>query len=145
MKKLITIFALFLAFAASAQTEREKAVLDNIAALNKAVFTDLDKRDSATLDRLLSGKATYGHSSGLIENKQQMIRHAVSSPTTYGDFRMENATVFFEGNTAVSRHELKAKTFENGKEGVLHLGVLQTWVKAGKSWKLLARQAVKLP
>ncbi|MBN8720113.1 protein of unknown function [Hydrobacter penzbergensis] len=145
MKKLITICALFMTLAVAAQTAQEKQVLNNIAALNKAVFTDLDKRDSATLDRLLSEKVTYGHSSGLIENKQQMIRHAVSSPTTYGDFRMENATVFFEGNTAVSRHELKAKTFENGKEGVLHLGVLQTWMKIGKLWRLVARQAVKLP
>ena len=119
--------------------------MNNIAALNKAVFTDLDKRDSVALEKLLAERVTYGHSGGLVENKQQMIRHAVVSQMTYGDFRMENATVFFEGNSAVARHELKAKTFENGKEGVLHLNVLQVWVKTGRSWLLLARQAVKLP
>lgn len=144
MRILITILALLTALAGTAQSAKEQEVLDRIALLNKAIFTDLDKRDSAALEQLVSPRVTYGHSSGLIENKQVMIHHAVVSPATYADFRMENATVFFEGNTAIARHVLKAKTFENGKEGVLNLGVLQVWIKKGKIWQLLARQAVKL-
>ena len=58
MKKLITICALFMTLAVAAQTAQEKQVLTNIDALNKAVLTDLDKRDSATLDMLLSEKVT---------------------------------------------------------------------------------------
>ncbi len=146
MKKIIAIAALLVTAFVSAQTGKEQEVLNNIHALNTAIFADVSARDSAALEKLVSPKVTYGHSSGLIENKQVMIHHAMVSPATYEGFKMDSATVFFEGNnTAVSRHILKAKTFENGKEGVLHLGVLQVWTKAGKEWKLLARQAVKLP
>ncbi|GAC1443225.1 MAG: nuclear transport factor 2 family protein [Sediminibacterium sp.] len=145
MKYILTIGLFFTGFAAFAQTGKEQEVLKRIEALNKAVFTDKDHRNSAVLEDLLSPKVTYGHSSGRIENKEVMIRHAMVSPTTYEGFKMDSATVFFEGVTAVSRHVLKAKTFENGKEGVLHLGVLQVWIRTNNAWKLLARQAVKLP
>jgi hypothetical protein len=146
MRKIIAITALLITTFASAQTGKEQEVLNNIHALNKAIFADVSVRDSAALEKLVSPKVTYGHSSGLIENKQVMIHHAMVSPVTYEGFTMDSVTVFFEGNnTVVSRHVLKAKTWQNGKEGVLHLGVLQVWIKAGKEWKLLARQAVKLP
>lgn len=146
MKYCLTIL-LFLAGCTTlfAQTNKEREVLKRIEVLNKSIFADKNARDSAALENLLSEKVTYGHSSGKIENKKQMIHNAMVSPTTYEGFRMDSATVFFEGKTAVSRHILKAKTLENGKEGVLRLGVLQVWLKNNKEWKLVARQAVKLP
>jgi ketosteroid isomerase-like protein len=75
-----------------------------------------------------------------------MISGAVHSTSTYKDFVMDSATVFFqEKNTAVVRHVLRAISVDKaGKESPLHINVLQVWVKQKKQWKLTARQAVKI-
>lgn len=126
-----------------AQGGKEQKVMNKIKALNKAVFAD---KDSVALNALLSDKVSFGHSTGKLEDKQEMIRNAVANTMTYEDFKMDSATVFIEGNTAIARHILKARTMDKGKEGVLRLGILQTWVKKkDKDWELVARQAVKLP
>ena len=37
------------------------------------------------------------------------------------------------------------ENLKDGKTSPLKLGVVQTWTKEGKDWKLIGRQAVKLP
>jgi hypothetical protein len=142
MKKLFLFFFLAVAINSSAQTDEQK-VLDRVKQLNTAIFIN---KDSVALDGLMADKVTYGHSGGKIENRPEMISGAVHSPSTYKNFMMDSATVFFEGkNTAVVRHVLKATSVDReGKESPLHIGVLQIWVMQNKQWKLMARQAVKL-
>ena len=142
MKKLFLFLFVAIAIRSSAQTNEQK-VLDRVKQLNTAIFVN---KDSVALDGLMAEKVTYGHSSGKIENRPEMISGAVHSPSTYKNFMMDSATVFFEGkNTAVVRHVLKATSVDmQGKESPLHLGVLQVWVMQNKQWKLMARQAVKL-
>jgi hypothetical protein len=142
MKKLFLFFFLAVAINSSAQTDEQK-VLDRVKQLNTAIFIN---KDSVALDGLMADKVTYGHSGGKIENRPEMISGAVHSPSTYKNFMMDSATVFFEGkNTAVVRHVLKATSVDReGKESPLHIGVLQVWVMQNKQWKLMARQAVKL-
>jgi hypothetical protein len=142
MKKLFVILFLALVIHTSAQTDEQK-VLDRVKQLNTAIFIN---KDSVALEGLMADKVTYGHSSGKIENRIEMISGAAHSPSTYKNFMMDSTTVFFEGkNTAVVRHVLKATSVDReGKESPLHLGVLQVWVMQNKQWKLMARQAVKL-
>lgn len=140
-RQIIKIFfLLFIAGNSFAQTNEQK-ILNRVKQLNDAIFLN---KDSVALDRLLAGKLSYGHSGGKIENREEMIHNAVNSPTTYKNFIMDSATVFFERNTAFVRHVLKAITNDKGKEGQLHLSVLQVWIKQNKQWKLTARQSVKL-
>jgi ketosteroid isomerase-like protein len=142
MKKgLIILFILF-SLTAIAQGKAEKKILNNIKALNSAIFMN---RDSAVLLHIVGERVTYGHSSGKIENKAEMVHNAMVSPTTYKDFGMSDVSIVVDGKTAIVRHVLKARSFDaTGKEGVLHLNVLQTWIKKNKQWILAARQAVKL-
>ena len=140
-QRIIEIFfLLFIAGNSFAQTNEQK-ILNRVKQLNDAIFLN---KDSIALERLLADKLSYGHSGGKIENREEMIRNAVNSSTTYTNFVMDSATVFFEGNTAIVRHVLKAITNDKGKEGQLHLGVLQVWIKQNRQWKLTARQSVKL-
>ena len=109
--------------------------------LNAAIFRD---KDSLALDRILNETVTYGHSSGKVENRSEMIAGAIHNKASYRDFRMENFTVFFENKkTAIVRHILKAITIENGSESPLNLNVLQVWVKKKREWKLAGRQSVR--
>ncbi|HCL04671.1 MAG TPA: hypothetical protein DHW64_01325 [Chitinophagaceae bacterium] len=142
MKKgLIILFILF-SLTAIAQGKAEKKILNNIKALNSAIFMN---RDSAVLLQIVGERVTYGHSSGKIENKAEMVHNAMVSSTTYKDFGMSDVSIVVDRKTAIVRHVLKARSFDaTGKEGVLHLNVLQTWIKKNKQWILAARQAVKL-
>lgn len=142
MKKgLVILFTLF-SLTAIAQGKAEKKILNNIKALNSAIFVN---RDSTVLMQIVGERVTYGHSSGKIENKTEMVHNAMVSPTTYKEFGMSDVSITVDGKTAIVRHVLKARSFDAaGKEGVLHLNVLQTWIKKNKQWILVARQAVKL-
>ena len=141
MKKLLAIIFLLAAIQSTAQTDEQK-VLQRVKQLNDAVFIN---KDSIALEGLLAGKVTYGHSSGKLENRQEMIHAAISSKNTYANFVMDSASVFFENKTAFVRHVLRAVSIDkDGKQSPLHLGVLQVWIMQNKQWKLMARQSVKL-
>ena len=141
MKRLFVIPLLALVIHSSAQTGEQK-VLQRVKQLNDAIFIN---KDSVALEGLLADKVTYGHSIGRLENRTEMIHGAITSPNTYSNFIMDSASVFFENNTAVVRHVLRAVSIDKeGKQLPLHLGVLQVWIKQNKQWKLMARQSVKL-
>jgi hypothetical protein len=140
MKIVLSTILSLVSLVSFAQT-KEKGVMKNIEALNRAIFIT---KDSATLAKLIDGKVSYGHSSGKLEDKQVMIHNAVTNTMTYENFRMEDASLVVEGNTAMARHTLKAKTFDKGNEGVLSLGILQDWVNKKNDWVILRRQAVKI-
>jgi hypothetical protein len=142
MKKLFLVLFLALTIHSFGQTDEQK-VLERVKKLNTAIFIN---KDSAALEGLMAGKVSYGHSTGKMENRPEMISGAVHSPTTYKDFVMDSATVFFqEKNTAVVRHVLRATSVDKaGKESPLHINVLQVWIMQNKQWKLTARQAVKI-
>ena len=141
MKKFILFFLLISTIQTSAQTEEEK-VLQRIKKLNEAIF---GVKDSVALENLLADKLTYGHSTGKIENRQEMIIAAVANTTSYTDFKMEGAVIYFENKTAIVRYVISATNIsKDGKTSPLHLGLLQVWIKQKKEWKLTARQAVKL-
>ena len=77
------------------------------------------------------------------EEKSFVInRDTLNADTTYV---YKNQTVKVTGKTAVVRHELHAKTNDSGKPGEAHIGVMLVWQKEGSTWKLLGRQAFKLP
>lgn len=70
----------------------------------------------------------------------------VTGVSVFEDIQLENQTVEVQDNTAIVRHMLSAKTNDKGKEpGTVKRSVLLVWVKQGGQWRLLARQAVKVP
>ena len=141
MKKLFLFISLFIVISVSAQTEAEK-VLQRVQELNNAVFVT---KDSIVLEGLMAEEVSYGHSSGKIENRQQMIHNAVTSASLFSNVLMEISVVYFQNKTAIVRHQLKANAKDTtGKESLLNIGVLQVWVKQKGNWRLTARQAVKL-
>ena len=144
MKKIITFLLLVsIAFAANAQTATEKIITEKVQALNKAIFID---KDSIALNNLLAEQITYGHSGGKVETRAEMIRGAVGNKSVYANVATNSITALSSGKTMVARHVITAtETAGDGKVSPLKLGVLQVWVKEKRDWKLLARQAVKLP
>jgi ketosteroid isomerase-like protein len=140
MQKFIFIPLLMLVLGTSAQTKDEAAVAVAVEELKKAMVDG----DREALNKIAAEKLSYGHSSGLVENKQQFIEKIASGVSDFLSIDFANQTISVSGNAAIVRHELHAKTNDSGKPGEAHLRVLLIFQKQSGKWLMLARQAVKI-
>ncbi|MCY1539774.1 hypothetical protein D9M68_753760 [compost metagenome] len=99
----------------------------------------------ADLESVASRELNYGHSGGKIEDYATFVETLVSGKSDFVTADFNKQTVQLSGKVALVRHQLEAKTNDGGKPGEIHLGILLVWKKEGKDWKLLGRQAYKLP
>lgn len=101
--------------------------------------------DSLALDKLILNNLSYGHSSGKIETKQQFMQSLLSRSSDFVDINLTDQTVTIQNKTALVRHTLNAKTNDKNVPGNVKLNILLIWSKEKAGWKLLGRQAVKVP
>ena len=144
MKKiLVLLLVCFSGVVAIAQKGKETKIDDKVQALNKAIFV---QKDSLALENLLGKEIIYGHSGGKVETRQEMIKNVLANASNYSDVKTEITNTVSEKKFIVVRHIITAtENLKDGKTSPLKLGVVQTWTKEGKDWKLVGRQAVKLP
>jgi ketosteroid isomerase-like protein len=100
--------------------------------------------DRAALADIAAEQLSYGHSSGLIENKAEFVEKIASGNSDFVSITLSEQSIAISGKTAIVRQRLDAVTNDGGKPGEAHIKVLLVWQKQGKQWKLLARQAVKI-
>ena len=101
--------------------------------------------DKASLDKIAAPELSYGHSSGMIENKEQFVNEFVQGNSIFTDIRLENQTIEIAGDNAIVRHRLIGDTFNKKTPGKADIIILMVWHKRDGEWKLLARQAAKIP
>jgi ketosteroid isomerase-like protein len=143
LKSLIfsVTIATFLSTAALAQTKDETAVAAAVENLRKAMIDP----DKGALDKIAADDLSYGHSSGKIEDKAAFVEALVGKHSDFVTIDLTEQTIKVSGNTAVVRHKLSATTNDNGTPGTVKLAVMLIWQKQHNEWRLLARQAIKLP
>ena len=152
MRKLLFIVAMLNVLAMNAQSKDEKQIIAQTYLLSHTVF---GTKDSNTLEGLFAKTATYGHSHGNVQAREQAIAGILHNQSTYTDTSVTNISVIFgEDDVSIVRYLFKAT--ENTKEGKavpLNLGIMLIWIKEkarpddpvgrGK-WKLFGRQAVSM-
>ena len=126
---------------AMAQSKDESAVAAAVESLKKAMI-DADK---VRLQKLTADQLSYGHSSGKVEDKATFVENIVSGKSDFVTIDLTNQTIAVSGDAAIVRHTLSATTNDSGKPGSVKLNILLIWQKQKGEWKLLARQAVKVP
>ena len=139
MIKKLLIFSsliLFVNLAFAQKAEVENAVIK----LTKLMITP----DSSALDKLISSNLSYGHSSGKVETKKDIVQSLVSGSSDFVDINITDQTVIIQNKTALVRHTLNAKTNDKNIPGTVKLYILQIWTKEKAGWLLLGRQAVKV-
>jgi len=144
MKKtllLLSLLATLLGNKTQAQSKDEAAVATAVEALRKAMVDPTQ----AALSKLTAEELSYGHSSGKIQDKAQFIESLTSAASDFVSIDLTEQTIKITGNTAIVRHILSGNTNDGGKPGTVKLGVLTIWQKQKGQWRLLARQAFKLP
>jgi len=135
------VTANLLSFRAAAQGGEEAEVNAAIEALTKAMVG----ADKAQLEQLVADQLSYGHSGGVIETKAQFVDVIVSKKTVYKAITLSDPSTTVVGNNAIARHIFSAEFESGGKPGSAKVGILQVWLKQDGRWKLLARQAFRLP
>jgi hypothetical protein len=120
--------------------EAVAAVADAVIELTKAMLAP----DKAKLESLIADQLSYGHSSGLVQDKAAFIDTIVGKKTVYKSIELSKQTIAISGNDAIVRHAWMSESGSgDGNWTVSKLGILQVWQKQGSSWKLLARQGYK--
>jgi len=141
IKKLLIFNALLLfcsiSFCFAQQTEVEKAV----SKLTRLMVAP----DSLALDKLILSNLSYGHSSGKIQTKAEFLHSLLSGESDFVEVNLTDQRVIVQNRTALVRHTLNAKTNDKNVPGNVKLYILLIWSKEKTGWKLLGRQAVKVP
>ena len=124
-----------------AQDSDEKAVAATVELLRKAMIDG----DQKSLESLAAGELTYGHSSGLVEDKAAFVQAIVTGKNDFKSITISDQTIKMVGkDLAFVRHNLKGEIkLLDGSTNTPDIGVLQVWQKKKSQWKLLARQAFK--
>tara|TARA_R110002167_G_scaffold118210_1_gene294627 strand:- start:1383 stop:1898 length:516 start_codon:yes stop_codon:yes gene_type:complete len=113
-----------------------------VAAFNKAMVDP----SAELMEILCAEELTYGHSSGLIQDRAAFIDDIVNGPFDFSSVEAPDQTIHNSGNTAIVRHIFLAKATNAGESVDIRIGNVQVYQK-GKDGRLrlLARQAYKLP
>lgn len=140
MKTYLILGLILLSHFAVAQSQEE--VLSAAEKFRLAMLAE----DHETLRTLTSKDLNYGHSSGLVENQEEFLKVFESKSQDYQVWDVRDLSVSFHGkNMAMIRYKVKVEIVTNEVPNKLDLGLLMVWVKEKGDWKLLARQAFRIP
>ena len=126
---------------ALSQSADEKAVAAAIENLRKAMIAG----DPAQLKSITTADLSYGHSNALLENQDEFVDQFVTGKSVFKTIKLSDQSIKIVGDVAVVRHRLTADTNNSNVPGTVDLSILLVWKKQKGEWKLLARQAVKIP
>jgi ketosteroid isomerase-like protein len=131
----------FLVFTSLNAQKPDKEIESSIETLNKAMISP----DKSTLEKLTAEDLSYGHSTGVVQNKSDFIKDVMSGPVKFFQIDNANQTIVVSDHTATVRNICSIKGTRDGAPLDLKIGILMIWVKKDDGWKLLARQGYKLP
>ena len=102
----------------------------------------LINKDSVALDDVLASDVSYGHTSGLIQTKPQLIRSVMSKEQDYQNIIPSDMNIRIYDNTGVVTMKSTVIMNYQGKPLNMDMYVTLVWIKKNK-WQLVARQSVK--
>ncbi|MGZ3853512.1 MAG: nuclear transport factor 2 family protein [Flavisolibacter sp.] len=142
MKKLIVVLFVTIAFVAGAQSKDEKELVARTYLLSHTVF---GTKDSLTLEDLFAEQATYGHSHGNLQTRDEAIKGISKNKSNYTDTSVTILKVIVENNTAIVRHLFKGNEHKaDGSVTPLNFSMMLVWIKEKGKWRLMGRQAVSV-
>lgn len=110
------------------------------------LFKAMEAGDQTQLEHLLSEDLSYGHSSGIVQDKAAFIEEVVSrKPLHLKNIEGKDQTITISSDVAIVRHNFVANGINaSGQSTPISIGNCMVWVKKDGSWILLVRQAFKL-
>jgi len=132
---------------AMAQTNDTDKATKAIAATLESLRAAMQTANRAALTDLAAENLIYVHSSGKTQNKAEFVEGIAGGDSVFVTLQFTDVRIKVTGDTAIVTHKLVADTNDRGKgPAKVNIGVMLVFQKQGSGvWKLLARQAFKLP
>ena len=138
-EKILFIVILFFSTVTSfSQTEEMK-----LEATLKDFHQALVEKNTASINQHTDKALSYGHSTGMVETKNELIDHLLAETVKYISYSEDSLHMLINGSMANARFIAKIEVDANGTIKTMDLAVLEVWVKKGPRWILFARQAVR--
>jgi ketosteroid isomerase-like protein len=137
---LLSVCCLLSCMLTSAQTV-QKEIEASIESLNQAMIS----RDKSMLEKLTAVELSYGHSTGLVEDKPAFEQDILTGSVRFFTIDYTDQSIQIADDVAIVRNISAIKGSKDGAPLDLKIGILMIWQKRGDHWKLLARQGFKLP
>jgi len=126
---------------AGSSPEDESAVAAAVDSLKKGILDP----EKALLEKISSDALSYGHSGGKVQTKAEFVEDLLNGPFDFLSVTTSNQKIMVTGKNAIVRHTFIAKATNAGVPVDLNIGNLLVWRKESGQWKLIARQAFKVP
>ena len=139
--RMFILLLSFLFYTSANAQKADKEIESSVETLNKAMIS----ADKSVLEKLTAEDLSYGHSTGVIQNKSEYIKDILTGSVKFIQIENANQSITVTDNTATVRNICSIKGTRDGAPLDLKIGILMIWIKKGDGWKLLARQGYKLP
>ena len=146
MKTLIGILltaVLFTTAPAFAAPPSDPAAEKEVMAAMQTWRTAMMKKDGAALAKLYHEDLSFGHSSGIVENKAEAVNHMVTTKVDYAAVDLIETKIKVQGNLALVNGRVNYKQVTDGKTTDIKLHVLHVWVKTPQGWQMIGRQSTR--
>lgn len=142
MKKPICILIIFL-FCTYAWAQDTNTIINNI---HQSFLDATVKADSTVLNKLCHKNLKYGHSNAFVESKASFINGLIAGFGSYPFINSSNRTISIYTKTAIVRENLITRyVSKEGAVSDLNITVIYVWIKDKGNWRLVQRQACKIP
>ncbi len=135
------LFLLMLSYWTQAQTSTHsiQAAIDELIDL-------MINPDSTGLASIVHDSVVYVHSSGTVRDKQGFVDEFMKGWTMIRNIEIRDQQITITGNHAIVRHRMIADLDQPGGPPQFDIIILMVWMQDSRGdWKLLARQAAKIP
>jgi hypothetical protein len=139
--RLCVLIACLLSFRITDAQSPIKEVETSIENLNTAMIS----QDKPMLEKLTAEELSYGHSTGVVQNKPEFVSDILSGPVKFLKIEISNQNITMANDIAIVRNISSISGTNKEMPLELKIGVLMIWKKLGGNWKLMARQGFKLP
>jgi hypothetical protein len=142
LKYLLLLFSFSLiSVSVIAQPDDENEVASMVEKLRKVMITP----DKVVLKELAAEELVYVHSSGTVRDKAGFVDEFMKGWSVFTAITLSDQTIKIAGNNAIVRHRLLGDTNKADMPPKIDIIILMVWQKQNGKWKLLARQAAKIP
>jgi hypothetical protein len=106
-------------------------------------FHALMVKGDTSVNAYLDDSLSYGHSNGWVESKSDFIAD-LERRLDYHSITEDSVQVGVNGKVAHVRFIGSFDVTMDGKQIQIKLSVLEIWVKNKKTWRIFARQAIRI-
>lgn len=139
MRVCLFVILFFVSVGVNAQKDTS-AVLDAMLKMEKALV----EKNKDQLEALLHKDVAFGHSSGWVQSKKDVMWDMKSGFLVYNKIENNSITIEAGKKKAIVQEKITVSGKRDDKEFALSLFVMQVWVKTKNGWQLFARQSTKI-